>query len=66
VRTEFAKHSETVERLKRHLNAAANTIDQLGTRTNAMNRKLRDVESLPQGEAQELLGLAAPDEAEET
>jgi DNA recombination protein RmuC len=65
VRTEFAKHSETVERLKRHLNAAANTIDQLGTRTNAMNRKLRDVESLPQGEAQELLGLAAPDEAEE-
>lgn len=66
VRTEFSKHSETVERLKRHLNAAANTIDQLGTRTNAMNRKLRDVETLPAGEAQNLLGLADGEMADES
>jgi len=65
VRTEFANHGKVVETLKRQLNAAANTIDKLGTRTNAMNRKLRDVEVLPTGEAQDLLGLAAPEEGEE-
>jgi len=62
VRTEFSRHAETVEKLKKHLNAASNTIDQLGTRTNAMNRKLRDVDVLPAGETEALLGLVAPAE----
>jgi len=64
VRAEFANHGKVVETLKRQLNAAANTIDKLGTRTNAMNRKLREVEVLPAGEAQDLLGLPAPEDAE--
>jgi DNA recombination protein RmuC len=64
VRAEFANHGKVVETLKRQLNAAANTIDRLGTRTNAMNRKLREVEVLPAGEAQDVLGLPAPEEGE--
>lgn len=59
VRTEFAEHGKVVVRLQKQLSAAANTIDTLGTRTKAMNRKLRDVETLPAGEAQAVLGLSA-------
>jgi DNA recombination protein RmuC len=62
VQGEFLKHGQVVEKLKNQLNTASRTIDQLGTRTNAMNRKLRDVEGLPGSEAQDLLGLAAPEE----
>jgi DNA recombination protein RmuC len=62
VRSEFAKHGEVVEKLKKQLGAAANTIDALDTRTNVMNRRLRDVEMLPAGEAQDLLGLPRPEE----
>ena len=62
VRTEFSNHGKVVEKLRNQLGAAANTIDQLDTRTNVMNRKLRDVEAMPQIEAQEILGLAAPEE----
>ncbi|MDR3528876.1 MAG: DNA recombination protein RmuC [Rhizomicrobium sp.] len=64
VRTEFSNHGKVVEKLRNQLGAAANTIDQLGTRTNVMNRKLRDVEAMPQVEAQEILGLVAPEEDE--
>ena len=62
MQTEFASHAKVVETLKKQLNAATNTIDKLGTRTNAMSRKLREVEGLPGTEAQELLGLSAPEE----
>jgi len=65
VRTEFSNHGKAVETLKTHLHRATEAIDKLGTRTNVMNRRLRDVEMLPTGEAQELLGLAAPDDADE-
>lgn len=70
VRTEFAEHGKVVVRLQKQLGAAANTIDALGTRTKAMNRKLRDVEILPAGEAQTVLGLStatlAAEEGEES
>lgn len=57
VRAEFADHGKVVDKLKRQLGAAANTIDTLGTRTRVMNRKLKDVEAAPIGTAQGLLGL---------
>jgi DNA recombination protein RmuC len=57
VRQEFANHGKVVETLKKQLDTASRTIDKLGTRTSAMNRKLRDVEILPAGNAQTLLGL---------
>lgn len=65
VRTEFANHGKAVETLKTHLHRATEAIDKLGTRTNVMNRKLREVDVLPAGEAQDLLGLTGPvDEGE--
>jgi len=57
IRSEFKNHTEVVQTLKRQLSAATNTIEKLGTRTNVMNRKLRDVESLPDAAAQNILGL---------
>ena len=68
VKTEFAQHGKVVETLKKHLNAATNTIDRLGTRTRAMTRSLRNVETLPGAQAEALLQLpteAEPDDAEE-
>ena len=62
VKTEFAQHGAVVDTLKRQLNAATNTIDKLGTRTRAMNRSLRNVESLPGAQADAILKL--PTEAE--
>jgi DNA recombination protein RmuC len=57
IRSEFNKYGEIVERLRRQLNSAVGTIDTLGTRARTMNRKLRDVEVLPDAAAQKLLGL---------
>ena len=69
VKNEFAQHGKVVETLKKHLNAATNTIDKLGTRTRAMDRSLRTVATLPGAQAEALLQLpneAEPDETEET
>ena len=59
VRAEFTDHGKVVAKLQKQLGAASNTIDTLGTRTRAMNRKLREVETLPMQDAQEVLGLSA-------
>lgn len=59
VKTEFAQHGKVVDTLKKQLNTAANTIDRLGTRTRAMNRSLRNVETLPGAQAEALLSLPA-------
>lgn len=61
VKTEFEKFGELLERAHKQINSAGETIDQLkGTRTNAINRKLRDVQSLPAAESEALLpGLDA-------
>ena len=66
VRTEFSNHGKAVETLKTHLHRATEAVDKLGTRTNVMNRRLREVEMLPAAEAQNLLGLAESDGADET
>jgi DNA recombination protein RmuC len=57
VRSEFAKYNEVVDRIGKQLTTAAKSVETLGTRTRAMNRKLRDVERLPDAKAQALLGL---------
>ncbi len=66
VKTEFSQHGKVVDTLKRQLNAATNTIDKLGTRTRAMSRSLRDVESLPGAQAEALLQLPNEPDGEET
>lgn len=50
VKTEFGKFGEVLDRVQKQLSAASNTIEKAGVRTRAIERKLRDVESLPSGE----------------
>jgi DNA recombination protein RmuC len=47
VKTEFLKFGGVLEKTKRQLDAASNTIEEARTRTRVMDRKLRGVESLP-------------------
>ncbi len=57
VKTEFGKFGEVLDRLKRQLKTASRTIDKAETRTRAMERRLREVERLPESEAGEILSL---------
>ncbi len=51
VKTEFGKFSEHLSKVHKQINTASGSLDTLiSTRTNAMARKLRSVESLDQGE----------------
>ena len=49
VQNEFAKYNAVVDKLANQLSTAANSVESLGKRTRAMSRKLRGVESLPDG-----------------
>jgi DNA recombination protein RmuC len=51
VKAEFGRYADTWERLGQQLGRAQNTVQQLGTRTRAVERKLRSVEEaeLPNG-----------------
>jgi DNA recombination protein RmuC len=58
VKTEFGKFGDVLAKVKNHLDAASNTIDQTGVRTRAMKRKLREVEQLPTDASETLLSLS--------
>lgn len=47
-KSEFAKYAVVLERIKKKLAEATNAVDDAEVRTRAINRKLRDVEELPQ------------------
>ena len=51
VKTEFGKFGDVLDKVKRQLETASGTIDETGVRTRAMERKLRDVEALPEEES---------------
>ena len=57
VKTEFGAFGGYLERLRRQIQAAANTLDESSRRTRAMERKLRTVSELPREAAGALLGL---------
>jgi DNA recombination protein RmuC len=57
VKTEFGKFGEVLAKVKKQLDTASNTIEMTGVRTRAMEKKLRDVETLPSAESNKLLGL---------
>lgn len=59
VKTEFGKFGGVLDKVKKQLHTAARTIDETGVRSRAMERKLRAIESLPDGEASQVLELAA-------
>ncbi len=65
VKTEFGKFGGVLDKVKRQLDTASRSIEETGTRTRVMARKLRSVESLPDDKATELLGLDEPDAAED-
>ena len=58
VKTEFGKFGEVLARTKKKLDEASNTISEAETRTRAMTRKLKSVETLTDHQTQALLGQA--------
>ena len=66
VRTEFDKFGGVLEKVKRQLNSASRTIEETGVRSRAMERKLRSIEQMPDGEAARILELPALSEEIET
>jgi DNA recombination protein RmuC len=56
VKTEFGKFGATLDGVKKKLDQAANTMDDAAKRSRAIERKLSNVQELPSGEAQILLG----------
>ncbi|HVH74044.1 MAG TPA: DNA recombination protein RmuC [Stellaceae bacterium] len=72
VKTEFGRFGDVLDQVQRKLHEASATIDRAGVRRRAIERKLADVETLPEHEAGLLLGLDAaggapplPDAAED-
>jgi DNA recombination protein RmuC len=57
VKTEFGKFGDVLTKVKRQLGTATRTIDEAETRTRVMERKLRSVEQLPEGDAGSVLEL---------
>lgn len=60
-KTEFRKYGEVWDKIGRQLDSAKKTVDEAGRRTRAVERKLRDVETLEVGVGvDDVLGLSAP------
>lgn len=47
VKTEFGKYGDVIDRIKGKIDSASKEIDNVGVRSRAIERKLRDVEELP-------------------
>ena len=58
VKTEFGKFGEALAHTKKKLDEASNSISKAETRTRQLSRRLREVEALPAGEAEQLIGVA--------
>ncbi len=63
VKTEFGKFGEVLDRVKRQLQTASNTIDETGVRSRAITKQLSAVEKLPIGQGS-LLELPDPGDDE--
>jgi DNA recombination protein RmuC len=69
VKTEFQKFGDIVDATKKSIDAAAKKFDEVGVRTRAVQRKLRDVQELPVAaqpvalQTADLLGLEDEDSA---
>ncbi len=59
-KTEFGKFADVLDSVKQKLDQASSQIEKTGVRTRAIERKLREVESLPEGEGGALLGEDGP------
>ena len=66
VKSEFGKFGDVLDRVKKQLDSARNTIDKTGVRTRAIERKLGSVEALPVAGAADILSLAGVDDSDES
>lgn len=62
IKTELGKFGDILEKVKKQLDTATRSIEQTGTRTRAIERKLRSVENLPEEETIEILQLKTGNE----
>ncbi len=60
VKTEFGKFGEILAKTKEKLDQVGRTLDDAGRKSTTIARKLRDVEALPEAEADRLLTGEAP------
>jgi DNA recombination protein RmuC len=65
IKTEFAKFGDVLDKVKRHIDLAGQTIEKTGVRSRAIERRLRSVEKLTEPEALEILALPALDEEDD-
>jgi DNA recombination protein RmuC len=65
VKTEFGNFGAILDKTKKKLQEASNVIEQAGTRTRAIERRLRDVQELPKEDAVALIGQPNPLKLEE-
>jgi DNA recombination protein RmuC len=61
VKTEFGRFGEVLDKTQKKLQEASNTIETAATRSRAIERKLKNVQELPQEQAVRLLGPEEPD-----
>ena len=65
VKSEFGKFSDVLKRAQEKIRKAGDDIDELvGTRTNQIQRKLRDVHDLPVSESRSLLDADSGEDGE--
>jgi len=64
VRTEFGKFGEVLEKTKAKLDQASREIDSASVRSRVIEKKLRDVQTLPEATARKILGDMAAVEDE--
>lgn len=63
VKTEFEKFGDLLNKAQKHIENAGDTIGQLaGTRTRAINRRLKEVQALPASEAQAIIPESISDD----
>jgi DNA recombination protein RmuC len=62
VKTEFGKFGDVLQGVKKKLDEASNKLEQTGVRARAIQKQLREVESLPGQDSQALLGIGFVDD----
>jgi len=65
VKTEFGKFGEALAHTRKKLDEASNSIGKAETRTRQLSRRLKEVEALPAGIAEQLIGPAGLDDGDE-
>jgi DNA recombination protein RmuC len=60
VKTEFTRFGEILAKTKDRLDQVGKTLDEAGRKSTTIARKLRDVEALPDADADQLLGSGEP------